>query len=102
MPAAASTTPGVVNREHLPPALSLIGGIVSAAAGGPLVAGLLIGVGGPVSVFLAEVVLFGTAIVIWARWRSGRPVPHLPAEHLARAVGLGLRYSWYSGPFGGG
>jgi MFS family permease len=102
MPAAASTTPEVVDREQLPPALSLMGGIISvAAAGGPLLAGLLIGAGGPVSVFLAEVALFATAIVIWARWRSGRPAPHLPAEHLAQAVRLGLRYSWYSGPFRG-
>ena len=102
LPAAASSTPEVVDREQLPPALSLIGGVVSpAAAGGPLLAGLLIGVGGPVSVFLAEVALFATAIVVWARWRSGRPAPHLPAEHLAQAVRLGLRYSWYSGPFRG-
>jgi MFS family permease len=102
MPAAASSTADVVDREQLPPALSVTGGVISAAAAcGPLLAGLLIGWGGPVSVFLAEVVLFVTAIAVWVRWRGGRPTSHLPAEHLAQAVRLGLRYSRYSGPFRG-
>src|SRR5918912_3745636 len=47
LPAAASSTPEIVDREQFPRALSLIGGVISAAAaGGPLLAGVLVRRGG--------------------------------------------------------
>src|SRR5260370_5361691 len=79
-------------KEEVPMVVGL-GSIASniARAVGPVVAGVVIVVGGPGPVFLINAAtVLGVFIVLW-RWRREPHPATLPAERLASAVRAGIR-----------
>lgn len=97
-PSWVAVIPGLVPRRTLPGAMTLSSaGMSVAMAMGPALGGLIIAAAGPAWVFALNAVVFGVGLVVLRRWRP-EPRTGLPAEHLASAVRLGLRYVRFDRP----
>jgi len=94
MPAQQATTPELVPRPMLGPAVAL--GSLSmniARAVGPALGGLLVAQAGIVWAFAINALTFlGVAIVLW-RWRRAPASTVLPPETFGVALRAGLRYA---------
>jgi MFS family permease len=100
-PAWQATTPELVPREELTPAIALSGVSVNVArAVGPAVGGLIVAATGPGWVFLLNSASFLAVIYVLGRWRY-EPVSSstLPAEDVPGAMRAGMRYVRHSAAF---
>ncbi len=97
-PAWIAIIPGLVSRSDLAGAMTLSSaGISAAMAVGPAVAGFVIAAAGPTWVFILTVIVFAGGLLALRVW-DPEPSAGLPAEHLASAVRVGLRYVRYDRP----
>lgn len=97
-PAWIAIVPGLVRRSDLAGAMTLSSaGVSGAMAVGPAVAGLVIAASGPTAVFLLNVGVFTAGLFALRAWKPA-PRSGLPAEHLARAMRIGLQYVRYDRP----
>ncbi|MBS7458110.1 MFS transporter [Coralloluteibacterium stylophorae] len=100
MPAQAATTPELVPRPLLAPAVAL--GSVSmniARSIGPALGGLVVAQAGAAWAFALNAASFlGVVLVLW-RWKREARVSTLPPERFAGALRAGLRYAGQASAF---
>lgn len=92
-PTYLSIVPSIVDRSQLPAAMGLQSLTTNLAqAIGPILAGVIISALGISWVFALNSVSFLVMVGALQRWHPHRPDPHLPAEHIGRAISVGFRY----------
>jgi MFS family permease len=97
-PAWIAIVPGLVRRSDLAGAMTLSSaGVSGAMTVGPAIAGLVIAATGPTAVFILNVCVFTAGLFALRVWQP-TPQSGLPAEHLVRAMRLGLQYVRYDRP----
>lgn len=83
----------IVSREDLPSAVSLNSmGFNMMRSLGPAVGGLIVAVAGPAAAFGLNAISYAPLLGALVRWKPDYPERKLPPEHLADAIGAGLRY----------
>jgi MFS family permease/quinol monooxygenase YgiN len=93
-PAWAAMVPELVPRSELHSAIALNSmGINVARAIGPALAGFIIAVTGPGTVFLLNAASFLGIVVVLSRWQRAPRQSALPAERFFSALRAGLRYA---------
>jgi MFS family permease len=96
-PAWQATTPDLVPREELAPAVSLNGVATNIArAVGPALGGALVAAVGSGGVFLLNATSFLGVVFVIRRWKSAERSSVLPAERVAGAMRAGVRYARHS------
>ena len=100
MPAQAATTPELVPRTMLAPAVALNSVSMNIARSlGPALGGLVVAQFGITWAFAVNAVSFlGVAIVLW-RWKREATTALLPPEAFGAALRAGLRYAGNAGVF---
>lgn len=97
MPAWAAIAPELVSRDILPAAITLNGlGMNVSRAIGPALAGVVVAMSGPATVFLLNAVSFLGVLWVLFGWRRIPRESTLPAERLFSAMRAGLRYVRHS------
>lgn len=97
LPAQQATTPELVARPMLGPAVALGSlGINIARAIGPAIGGLVVARAGIEWAFAINALTFCCIVVVLVRWKRERTVATLPPEHFATALRAGLRYARYA------
>ncbi|MBP7930107.1 MAG: MFS transporter [Acidimicrobiia bacterium] len=92
-PTYLSIVPSIVERPQLASAMGLQSLTTNLAqAIGPIAAGVIISRLGIGWVFALNSLSFLVMMVALQRWHPHRPDPHLPAEHIGRAISVGFRY----------
>jgi predicted MFS family arabinose efflux permease len=92
-PAWQAIQPELVPREQIHAAASLGGVAIDAArAIGPPIAGVLVAIAGPASVFAINAVSFVAVIVALSAWKRPRPAPVGAGEKFMESVFAGVRY----------
>ena len=92
MPAWAAIAPELVSRDTLPAAITLNGlGMNVSRAIGPALAGVVVAMSGPATVFLLNAVSFLGVLWVLFGWRRIPRKSTLPAERLLGAMRAGLR-----------
>ncbi|MDR0181962.1 MFS transporter [Lysobacter arvi] len=98
MPAQQATTPELVPRPMLGPAVALGSlGINIARAIGPALGGLVVARAGIEWAFAINALSFCGIVAVLLRWKRERPASSLPPEDFATALKAGLRYVRYAG-----
>jgi MFS family permease len=96
-PAWQATTPDLVPREELAPAVSLNGVATNIArAVGPALGGALVAAVGSGGVFLLNATSFLGVVFVIRRWKTAERSSVLPAERVAGAMRAGVRYARHS------
>lgn len=92
-PTYLSIFPSIVPRSELASAMGLQSLTTNLAqAIGPLAGGLIVANLGVAWVFGLNALSFLTMVVALRSWHPKRADPHLPAEHIGRAIAVGVRY----------
>jgi MFS family permease len=100
LPAQQATTPELVPRPMLGPAVALGSlGINIARAIGPAIGGLVVARAGIEWAFALNALTFCGIVLVLLRWKRERNVPALPPEGFATALRAGLRYARYAAVF---
>lgn len=93
MPAQSATTPELVTKPLLAPAVALNSlGFNVARALGPALGGVVLAQLGAAWAFGVNALSYVLLIVVLLRWKRDVPAPTLPPERVAAAVFSGLRY----------
>ena len=91
-PAFMAVTPELVDRSELPKAIGLNSVSTNIAqSAGPALAGIVIAIAGPGTVFLVNAASFLGIVLVVRRWHPTRDTT-LPAEHIGAAMRTGVRY----------
>lgn len=94
MPAQAATTPELVPRALLAPAVALTAASMNIARTiGPALGGLIIARWGAHVVFALNALSFLAVIIVLWRWRRAPASTALPPERFGNALRAGLRYA---------
>jgi len=97
LPAQQATTPELVPRPMLGPAVALGSlGINIARAIGPAIGGLVVARAGIQWAFAINALTFCGIVLVLLRWKRERTVPTLPPEGFLTALRSGLRYTRYA------
>lgn len=100
MPAFQAIVPDLIPRNMLKSAVTLNGVSINLArAIGPALAGVIISILGVWSAFAVNALTFLAVLMVVIVWNPTPRVSRLPAEHLIRAVLVGLRYARHDRPF---
>lgn len=100
MPAQQATTPELVPRPLLGPAVAL--GSLSmniARSLGPAIGGLLVARWGVAAAFMLNALSFLGMVVVLLRWKREKPASRLPPESFGVALRAGLRYATHASVF---
>lgn len=99
IPAFQAIVPDLVPRTMLRSAVTLNGVSINLArAIGPALAGVIISMLGVWAAFAANALTFLAVLMVVIGWKPTPRVSRLPAEHLIRAVLVGLRYTRHDRP----
>jgi MFS family permease len=91
-PAFMAVTPELVDRSELPKAIGLNSISTNIAqSAGPALAGIVIAISGPGTVFLVNAASFLGIVLVVRQWHPTRDTT-LPAEHIGAAMRTGVRY----------
>lgn len=93
LPVYSALLPMVVSRDQLRPAVAL-GSVAANAARivGPLIAGMLLAMAGPLAVYLVNLILCALSAVMLMRWRPDAPEPVRAPTRLWESMAEGLRF----------
>jgi MFS family permease len=92
-PAWAATTPELVPRDDLVPAIALNGiGYNLTRAVGPAIGGLLVAVAGTAAAFALNAACLIAMAAALLLWRRERRVSRMPREHFLSAIRAGARF----------
>jgi len=93
MPAWQAAFPEVVSPHDVPPAMYLCGVVTNIARGlGPALAGLLLGLFAPRSVYTANAAMMLSGLGLFLLWQRGPRPQALPSERLVGAMKAAVRY----------
>ena len=91
-PAFMAVTPELVKRSEVPKAIGLNSISTNIAqSAGPALAGIVIAIAGPGTVFLVNAASFFGIVLVVRQWHPSRDTT-LPAEHIGAAMRTGVRY----------
>ena len=97
MPAQQATTPELVPKPMLGPAVALGSLSVNIArAVGPAIGGLIVARAGIEWAFAINALTFCGVAIVLMRWKRERPVSTLPPESFGMALRAGLRYATHA------